>query len=659
MPQPDELFPSAEVVLSPDNIRREPRLWVRRLTLWSSPGQIVRDITLRRGLNIVWSPDPGADAAQLGLDTDSGHGAGKTLFCRMIRYCLGEDTFAEDELRRAIAQEFPAGLVGAELLVSGDLWSILRPMGSTRQHKARKGATLEQLLDNDEPSAGIQPVVDALNALLAPHNLKSVIPELREATAWPFALSWLSRDQECRFDHILDWRHPRSESRSPILSKEQAFGAVRAFWGVLDNEELRLKAERALLSEREKTREQDSFYLRRRADDLRTELMPALGLDLTASTGGPLDLSALRLAADELTSLIRDHSVARPFNDEILQYRQQRDAVLQKLAVIDEDVERAQATERFHQEHIKVLRGERANLDAIEIKARLGPVCPVCRVPIDIALAEGCAISHLVRDPEGIKDEKLDVATKLQNCNEGVLASRNEVTTLKSRRSLLNEEKRTLDNKLSTLEGEVDKQLRNQQNSLLRAMRLSDGVAQYADLLSRIAETQQATVGIDKRDEELRDLLAEVRNRHSNALNRINDLFSYICRGLLGNQVSAKIELSGSGLQASAEVGGQAMQSLKAIAFDLTGLLLSIEGRSGIPAFCIHDSPREADLGQSIYHRVFRFIRSCEAVTAEPAFQYIITTTSTPPNELSLPPYVIAKLSGSVVEERLLRRNLE
>ena len=35
----------------------QPRVWVRRIVLWSQPGQKIRDISLRPGLNIVWSPD--------------------------------------------------------------------------------------------------------------------------------------------------------------------------------------------------------------------------------------------------------------------------------------------------------------------------------------------------------------------------------------------------------------------------------------------------------------------------------------------------------------------------------------------------------------------------------------------------------------------------
>jgi hypothetical protein len=58
MAQQGELFPKAEVTIKLDGSRGEPRLWVRRIVLWEKPGEIIRDIHLRRGLNIIWSPDP-------------------------------------------------------------------------------------------------------------------------------------------------------------------------------------------------------------------------------------------------------------------------------------------------------------------------------------------------------------------------------------------------------------------------------------------------------------------------------------------------------------------------------------------------------------------------------------------------------------------------
>jgi len=171
-----ELFPEPEVVITPDDARREPLVWVSRLVIWEKPGEILREVPLRRGLNIIWSPDPGADQAALGQDAGSGHGAGKTLFCRLLRYCLGEDSFSNDDQRRSIAQQLPAGLVGAEVIVAGKPWAVIRPIGMTRKHFAREGVSLESISPVKDPGEGIQPFLDALGAALFSDGIEKYLP---------------------------------------------------------------------------------------------------------------------------------------------------------------------------------------------------------------------------------------------------------------------------------------------------------------------------------------------------------------------------------------------------------------------------------------------------------------------------------------------------
>ena len=48
---------------------------------------------------------------------------------------------------------------------------------------------------------------------------------------------------------------------------------------------------------------------------------------------------------------------------------------------------------------------------------------------------------------------------------------------------------------------------------------------------------------------------------------------------------------------------------------------MSIEGLTHLPAFLIHDSPREADLGLGVYHRLFHFVRDLEDDGDRPSFQ--------------------------------------
>ena len=104
MPRQLELLGRSGLKVQPKANRLEPRLWVRRLVVWSEPGVKLREIHLRPGLNIIWAPDPADRIDVSEQNAILGHGSGKTLFCRLLRYCLGEDRFAPNEQRDKISQ---------------------------------------------------------------------------------------------------------------------------------------------------------------------------------------------------------------------------------------------------------------------------------------------------------------------------------------------------------------------------------------------------------------------------------------------------------------------------------------------------------------------------------------------------------------------------
>jgi hypothetical protein len=153
MPQQPELIGPQPLTLTPASGLAGPRLWVRRLVLWKEPGgEKVRDITLRPGLNIIWSPDGADDATSVGQENAIGHGSGKTLFCRLIRYCLGEDRFATEAQRERIGTAFVNGIVGADVMLDGTCWAIIRPLGARRRHMAGTGTWTKSL-----PAKGLRP----------------------------------------------------------------------------------------------------------------------------------------------------------------------------------------------------------------------------------------------------------------------------------------------------------------------------------------------------------------------------------------------------------------------------------------------------------------------------------------------------------------------
>jgi hypothetical protein len=86
--------------------------------------------------------------------------------------------------------------------------------------------------------------------------------------------------------------------------------------------------------------------------------------------------------------------------------------------------------------------------------------------------------------------------------------------------------------------------------------------------------------------------------------------------------------------------------------------MMSLEGRTKLPALLVHDSPREADLGLSHYHRLFRLMAKLEALAEPPPFQYIVTTTTAPPEEMIGGEAVVLRLQGTEPSERLFRRDL-
>jgi hypothetical protein len=659
MVQQGELFPKAEVTIRLDCSRGEPRLWVRRIVLWEKPGEIIRDIPLRRGLNILWSPDPGAALADLGRDAGSGHGAGKTLFCRLLRYCLGEDTFSNDEQRRSIVELLPAGLVGAEVVMSGKPWAVIRPIGQTRKHVAREGATLEELAPMKEPGGSIEPLLDALRSQLFPKGIDGYLPSESQNAAWLFALAWLSRDQECRFDHILDWRHKRADSGSVAVgpTKEQLLVVVRAFLGIIEQEEMRLKGERVNLSDTKRSLERDVAYYQRQSDQLRAGLVQALAVDAETEVGGELGVGLFREKAG--TRLNESERQDNPEDiTSLASHRQEREGILKEMAVLENEIKKFSSTKLIHDEQLKLIRGERSNLDAAALKDLLGPVCPVCSVPIDEALAEGCSLSHNSWDTASVSDEKQRLAAQTAAHNEAISRIRSLTAEHAAQLERLGRKEAEHASEIDELTKKIDDAKNKRRQQWFRAKQLVEQVAALERASASIATAKNSLEELAGRDNELANLEAKLRNRHNDTLSRMEELFAYVCKGLLGSRVTASLALSGQGLQADVEVGGMAMESLKAIAFDLAALLMSIEGHSMLPAFLVHDSPREADLGEAIYHRLFRLVRSLERLGDDPPFQYIITTTSRPPDDYCKLPFLVAELQGSNAEERLLRQNL-
>ena len=378
----------------------EPRLWVRRLVIWKEPGgEKVRDISLAPGLNIIWSPDGADEVATGGPQNAIGHGSGKTLFCRLIRYCLGEDRFSTEAQRERIGMAFLNGIVGAEVVLDGTCWAVVRPLGVRRRHMAVPNADLDEIAAGEGASTGLQPFIEAVEQSIITPELVELVRPRTDGPAWPVALAWLTRDQECRFDDVLDWRSPASGSESPMPASGRERGprleALRAFLMAITPEEQATRTQVNSLDEQRRALDQEIGHRRWEIDRTQARLIAVFELTNQTLPEMPLLIDVMRRAASERVGAATQLPAGG--NAELLSARKDLETARSEWMRLDGDRIRVEASIPLEERLLAQIQGELPGLSFSKVEAE-NPVCPICEVPIDRALVEGCKVSHKIPD---------------------------------------------------------------------------------------------------------------------------------------------------------------------------------------------------------------------------------------------------------------------
>lgn len=660
MPQQPDLLGPPSLSVQPSQGQRGPRLWVKRLAIWDEPGgEKIRDIAFRPGLNIIWSPDSG-DALSSESPADAiGHGSGKTLFCRLLRYCLGEDRYASENQRERVGVAFLNGIVGAEIMLDGVCWAIVRPLGIRRRHMAVAGGNLDEIAAGEGTSTGLEPFLDAVErGILTPGLAALISGQHSDRRSWPIALAWLTRDQECRFDDVLDWRSTASDSDSPVrgMPQTEKLDALRAFVVAITPEEHAKRSEVASLEERRRTIEQEIGHRRWEIEKSQNQLTAALGLTAEEVTAGPLAIEQMRKQAQDLLAAAAKLPLGQSGISVEIARREHEEAQAEWTRLDGERI-RIQATIPLVEKIQSQLQGELPGLSFSRSEAE-SPICPICEVPIDRTLAQGCGLSHKLPDLEACVQRWEQRKKSFDDETEKLFRLRSEQTQTLQKLALAKQHADQLGDRVAALEQARDAR----EGAWYAAQRLVDDVERFTELVIAQEAATKAVRDLVSKLETERRLLGVFRDKQARVFGRISEKFDPIVRRLVGADAKGQVTLSGNGLEPNVNMGGDrttaAIDSLKVLAFDLAVLCLSIEGATRVPAFLVHDSPREADLGLSIYHRLFRLVTEIEAFGETPQFQYIITTTTRPPEDLAVEPWLRMTLRGSPGTERLLRRNL-
>ncbi|MDO6423063.1 hypothetical protein [Saccharophagus degradans] len=642
-----ELFKN-EVVISPPKDLTEPRFWVRRLVIWDKVGgKVIRDIPLKPGLNVVWTPD----------EDGIGHGGGKSLFCRLLRYCLGESSYSTEEQRELVVEKLPDAIVGAEVIINKSVWSVVRPLGVRRRHLALEGVDLEELAESDQASTGIEPLLDTIESAFLSEGISDLIsPRRKDHSNWLVALAWLSRDQECRFDHPLDWRSAATETDSPArgMTMTDRFDGVRSFLRAISVEEKQLRNSIAELDDEKKSLDRELSHRRWEIKKLKTHLVDVLGINPAELMEGSLGYSVLKAVAEKHLNAIQAPSTNKGPS------HLQTERIT--LSTIQSKYEKAKADLQSVEAEIPLLKNLIKVIDSaypgLQVRAHGAKTyaCPICEVPIDQALAEGCKLSHKIPN--------------LDDCKKRLDQNREELAEQKQKLSNAETLQASLTTGLSEITASLEKQ--KQKVTALEQQAEAEKEPWYkakrnvddANNLVSLAEKESSLTGqLEEkaaRSESLKESLRKQINAQEKVLSSLSERFDAMTKFVLGQEAHGGVSFTSNSLRLSIQLGGNrttsAIDSLKVVLFDLAVLSLCVEEKANIPAFWIHDSPREADLGLSIYHRLFDLV--CELGIKQPCYQYVVTTTTKPPEKYAVEPWLSLQLRGNPAEERLLRINL-
>lgn|GEM_PF-1818064 len=653
--------------LKPGEGLAEPRLWVRRLRLWhdfddDDPAH-GRNIEFQRGLNIVSSPaGPTAD------QVSTGHAAGKTLLCRQIRYCLGEDAFADPEDTAAIRTRFPNGGVGVEVRLCGETWVVRRAFASRSDDRALRAESLDALAD-DVHRGSFGAFREAIEAVAFTGAHRKLLKELSDIEVpWQYVLAWLTRDQECRLDGLTHWRHPESSSHSPVrkAAAETRLNVLRMAIGLYSEQSNTARKQVAEASQAANTAESEARQADERFKVLRRDLAAVLQREESSIWPPPPPLPdvslhdeqaareahvrSLEAAVDQrLRSTTAVETTAAQKADE-----QALEAARAELAEVEQRITELGEEVKLGKEQLGLVSTDSAKAWAALRQAK-HPTCPYDDTPLDVEKAKFVCPMPKLRDPDTARKLAQESDAHQKKVADEVVSKADKLAKLKGQRAGLN-------TRITNLERAVEAH----QLAITRATQESQAAWAAKGTLRNFVvavKTLEDARTAEKKEKEAEKIISEQKNEHLStySTSELTKWFDALVKQVVAKEAKGEVTLDGKGLHAHIQWRGRrrsvALNSLRLVLFDLAALLCAVEGTSSAPAFLLHDSPREGDLDPWTYARLFETALALGPEEETAPFQYIVTTTTEPP-EGDVHKRVRVELSARSDETRFFRVDL-
>lgn len=629
---------------------RHPCFWVERLLITRSidPLNVIRDVKLRPGLNIVWAKEP-SSVAKLTSTQRAGHGVGKSTFTLMLRWLLGDDGKAVKAMRHQLAGQFPDGGVGAVVHFGDATWCVYRPYAA--DGFAAEHSDLETLLTGGD-RVTFKQYFETLSEVMLARLQQRSIPGTSQPIEWPHVLSWVSRDQGTRLRDYYDWRS--LDGTGLQRSRQDPPWVVRAVLGVTDGQEVGAiaalnKASRNLEGAKSELKDLETLPRQIRGR-IEGNLRHWAGAD-----------SKLPYVADDMfeTSVLSMIDAQEQRIDvEVERIERQIDDAEQEIRRQANDVE---AVKQQHDVAVLAYGLAKAAADQDEgaLKKLIQEVADLRALPGDCAHG-GVAFSSCSYIQQRIEIPRFSDQRDRKALESDAALWTQKAINLLPAKSAAEQKLQKAQEQLRNVEASRRKlQMRRDtaRDDISRVKFLRQELADWQDASGSAtsAEVEAKRMEVRTWEQEFDSANAQITSARQSQSQRAEEI-----SGLMGRFAGA-FELQGRfrpydeerpfGLVGSA---GEAYSVLEILLGDFVCAIDSIDNPvSCFPSFFMHDCPREADLSGYLYEEYLSLLVAEEGQS--PGWQSIVTTTTPPPFDLQRPPYLALELGPAKEDDLLLR----
>ncbi len=642
--------------------RQSPRLWVEDVWLLEStePLLVTRNLKLRQGLNVVWAREPETDDAS-GL-ASAGHGVGKTSLCYLLRHCLGDEAASITVLCDKASGAFPKGGVAAKVHLDGTTWLVFRPYARFGRSQAGVGESLEALFSG-QLAGSFAEYQDELQAAFLGKLPNPTLPGSTQALEWRHLLAWCIRDQKTRFDAFFHWRDGdglgfRRPRQDPPLF-------VRSVLGLHDDHVDRLMREVDKLQSSLSSLEAELPELAR---------LPALELALAERRlrmrlAAPDDVPVFKDLVDSSLEQLLELRIAhleRQCRQTELEVEKAELRLGRALATYTEQDQAARFLELEAGIAQSVLDNNEAAFNRLSQEVdELERLAGHCRHgDIDFS---SCTYVAQRRSTQSLswhlrkQAAAADLAKhseELRKASSIAAAARRDAVAQEGEVARCRQAARKVQMQLASDQSDAES-LRSQWDEFVKLWKnMQNGVS------SR--ELEAAKSRRERFEKELERKQAELfiaRQQSSARSESLKALTKTMAHRMLGEDGFGGFKPESDTQPFELSVGGEAYQVLEVLLGDMTTLMDSALSDASLhPGVIVHDCPREADMSERLYREFLLLVGEAEAQLRKgdtAPFQYVVTTTSPPPDSLSKEPYLVLELRPGNEEDSLFKRQLE